>query len=118
MAAPTFADVKAILHGLITAWTAQHGTAPKLKVYHGSGWDPPESAWETKEKLAAAKAVGLQLIDPNLAGKGKAKETNLYIALSTGWPDDGIPRMPRDGPYIADADLNKIVEWIDAGMPD
>ena len=112
MSQPTFAEVKAILDGLIASWTAQQGTAPHLGV-HGSAF-----GWDTKAKLAAAKAVGLRLIDPKMVGNGKAKETNLYIALTSGFPDDGIPRMAKDGPYISDTDLAGIVEWIDAGMPD
>src|SRR5258708_1606849 len=103
MAQTTWADVKAILDGLIAGWRAKNNAEPNL-AQHGSTF-----GWDTKEKLAAAKAFGKRLIDPSLVNNGKAKQTNLYLALTTGV--GSFSRMPNGGPYISDDDLNKIVEW-------
>jgi hypothetical protein len=105
--------VKAILDQAIAAWKQQHGAEPQLTPIHGASF-----GWDTKPMLAAAKGRGKRLIDPALVGNGKAKETNLYQALSVGFPDDGIERMPAGGPYLSDDDLAKLAAWIDAGMPD
>jgi hypothetical protein len=56
------------------------------------------------------------LIDPSLVGVGRAKETNIYIALTVGIA--GFERMPFGGPYATDEQLALIAEWIDDGMPD
>jgi hypothetical protein len=57
-----------------------------------------------------------QLIDPSLVGVGRAKETNIYIALTVGI--GGFERMPFGGPYATDEQLALIAKWIDCRMPD
>ena len=60
--------------------------------------------------------LAFRLIDPSLVGVGRAKETNIYIALTVGIA--GFERMPFGGPYATDEQLAVIAEWIDEGMPD
>jgi hypothetical protein len=57
-----------------------------------------------------------RLIDPTQVGACKAKETNLYKALTTGI--GGYERMPFGGPYATAEQLAMIEAWIDDGMPD
>jgi len=106
-----FADVKAILDLLVK------GREENLKFIHGDGF-----GWDDKAMLANAvvrpfgEDPGFRLIDPSLVNVGRAKETNIYIALTVGI--GGFSRMPLDGPYATPEQLAVITEWIDAGMPD
>jgi hypothetical protein len=106
-----FAQVKAILDSLVT------GHEDNLTFVHGEGF-----GWATKAKLADAVArpfgsdPAFRLIDPSLVGNGRAKETNIYIALTVGI--GGFERMPFGGPFATAEQLALIAEWIDDGMPD
>jgi hypothetical protein len=79
---------------------------------HQAG-DPAPFGWRTSDELRKSFAFGLQLIDPQMIGNGRGKETNLYLALTKGVP--GNPRMPINGPFLAKADTDTIAAWIDAG---
>ncbi len=106
----TFGRVKEILDKAIAAWKQQHGRDPNLAI-HGSTF-----GWQTKQQLANAKAFGKRLIDPAKVGNGQGTQTNLVIALKTGVPP--FARMPAGGPFVPDAQIQEIVQWIDANMPD
>jgi hypothetical protein len=106
-----FAQVKALLDSLVT------GHENNLTFVHGDAF-----GWATKEMLANAVArpfgsdPAFRLIDPSMVGNGRAKETNIYIALTVGI--GGFERMPFGGPYATPEQIALIVEWIDDGMPD
>src|SRR5262245_26231723 len=105
-----FAQVKAILDKLV------EGREQNLVFVHGDAF-----GWADKAMLANAVVrpfganPAFRLIDPSLAGVGRAKETNLYIALTTGV--GGYQRMPFGGPYATEEQLALIADWIDDGMP-
>lgn len=109
-----FKNVKDILDGALTAWAAANGGPPDLSG-HNTGAAP--MVWRTKAELLAAWGHGKQLIQPEVIGNGLGATANLVIDLRTGF---GTPprRMPDGGPYIADADIDTIVAWIDANCPD
>jgi hypothetical protein len=111
MANTSFTEVKAILDNSIAAWAAQHGRQPDLSIHGDDSF-----GWSTKQQLANSSGFGNVLIDPSLVGNGKGNETNLAIALREGVP--GFPRMPLGGPYIPDDQIDYIIRWIDAAMPD
>jgi hypothetical protein len=106
-----FAEVKAILDLLVK------GREANLKFIHGDAF-----GWADKAMLANAvvrpfgEDPGFRLIDPLLVGVGRAKETNIYIALTVGI--GGFARMPLDGPFATSEQLTVITDWIDGGMPD
>jgi hypothetical protein len=109
--AATFAQVKAILVRLVA------GREDSMPTVHGDKF-----GFADKQMLANAvvRPFGsdppFRLIDPALVGVGRAKETNLYKALTVGV--GGIAQMPLDGPFASDDELSLICAWIDAGMPD
>lgn len=106
-----FAQVKAILDNLVK------GREANLPFVHGDAF-----GWTDKAMLANAivrpfgSEPAFRLIDPVLVGNGRAKETNLYKALTTGI--GGYERMPFGGPYATNRELSQIAEWIDGGIPD
>jgi hypothetical protein len=106
-----FAAVKAILDLLVK------GREDNLPFVHGDAF-----GWADKAMLANAVArpfgsdPAFRLIDPSVVGVGRAKETNIYIALTVGI--GGFERMPFGGPYATPEQLAVIAEWIDDGMPD
>jgi hypothetical protein len=90
-------------------WTQANGT-PNL------GGHGPTFKWDTKANLLAAVGHGKQLIQGGLAGcgSGKGKDANLVIDLRKGLR----LRMPRGGPFLDDAAIQRIEDWIDVGCPD
>ena len=103
-----FADVRNILDQAIQGWRQQHGGPPDL-TGHG-----PSFKWDTKADLLAAVGHGKRLIQPEVIGNGKGNQANLVIDLRTGLP----LRMPKGGPFLSDALIQKIEDWINAGCPD
>src|SRR5215471_89626 len=107
-----FAVVKAILDSLVSGHDAKD-----LMFVHGQAF-----GWADKASLANVVVrpfgsdPGFRLIDPSLVGVGRAKETNIYIALTVGIA--GFERMPFGGPYATDDQIALIAKWIDDGMPD
>src|SRR5690242_6103562 len=106
--------VKEILDGAIVGWKGLNGgREPLLTQRHGAAF-----GWSTKEQLAAATALGFRLVDPEKVGNGHGAETNLVGALRN---EEGVEfngRMPNGGPYLGEDEIDEIVRWIDAGMPD
>jgi hypothetical protein len=109
----TFADVTAILDKSIGNWRTAHHRGPNL-AKHQAG-DPTPFGWSTRDELLQSAAFGLPLINPQMIGNGRSRETNLYLALAQGVP--GYPRMPNGGPFLSSTDTDTIAAWIDAGAP-
>ena len=95
--------VKELLEGIMLRWIARHGK-PAAGI-HDYYWDSPQA-------LANNKPYGRQLIEPGMPGS----ETQLVIFLRKGVGT--IPRMPRGGPFLSEAEIEEVVSWIDAGMPE
>lgn len=110
----TFARVKAILDKALTDWETDNGAPPDLSGHDIAGHPPMR--WTTAAELRAAWGKNVQLIQPGVVGNGHGAEANLIVDLKTGL--NGKPRMPIGGPYVADAEIQEIVDWIDAGCPD
>jgi hypothetical protein len=108
MATTSFVQVQQSLNDIIAAWAKKNGREPDLPGVHGD----PNMGWATKQQLIDSAPFGMQLIAPGTAGK----ETNLYVALTTGVP--GFPQMPDGGPYMTAAQTDYIAQWIDDGTPD
>jgi hypothetical protein len=104
-----FSDVREILDQLIANWKVKNQREPQLSV-HGSKFK-----WSTQEDLLGAMAFQYQLIDSTLIGSDQGKDTILVKALTTGV--DTFPQMPYGGPYATNEQIEKLVQWIDAGCP-
>lgn len=102
--------VKGILDHSLLLW-AQNRGRPANMTRHGFRWD-------TKQELLVARAYGFRLIEPGLIGTGQGSQTNLVIAFRELFGVQGFGRMPLDGPYLPDYEIEEIRIWIDAGCPD
>jgi len=111
MAAVGWHRIKQILDDALERWEKEHGRKPAVKVTHEGALN-----WETKEQLAASNPFDLQLIEPDKVGNGMSRETNLVKILTRNI--GGYRRMPSQGPYLSDEEIEEIVKWIDDGMPD
>jgi hypothetical protein len=110
----SWARIKEILDRAIAGWKVQNnGREPKLTLRHGASF-----GWDTKDKLATATAQGFRLIDPSMVGNGQGAQTNLVIALRDEDGVEGFGQMPNGGPFLPTDQIDQIVRWIDAGMPD
>lgn len=107
---PDFADVRAVLDGVIRRWAQAKGREPDLDVHYGA------FGWRTRDELVNADAFGMRFIEPHLLGNGRAEETRL-IQVLRGTSREA-PRMPLGGPYATDAEIDTIARWINAGAPD
>jgi hypothetical protein len=105
---PTFDDVKSILDHAVEEWTRAHGNAPDLSG-HGQTFK-----WDTKANLLAAVGHGKRLIQPEVIGNGHGRDANLILDLR-GAP--GVQRMPKGAPFLDDASIQRIEDWINAGCP-
>jgi hypothetical protein len=103
--------IKEILDNVMKRWAEEHGRDPKLKVSHQA-----DLGWDTKEQLADSKPYDLQLIEPDKVGNGRAEETYLVRILRNHI--GGYRRMPSRGPYVPEEEIQEIIDWIEAGMPD
>jgi hypothetical protein len=103
-----FVRVKQILDQAISDWRQVNGD-PDL-TGHGATF-----SWDTKAQLLSAVGHGKRLIQPEVIGNNQGSKANLIVDLRTGF--NGM-RMPRGGPFLADALIQEIVDWIDAGCPD
>ena len=108
-----FTRVKEILDEGIATWQNAPGNDnPANLSGHGHTF-----SWATKAALLAAVGHGVQLIQPEVIGTGKGSQANLIIDLRTGRKGPAS-RMPERGPYISDAQIQEIEDWINAGCPD
>jgi len=69
----------------------------------------------TRDEFVAATVYGQQVVVP-----GRPEDSALIKALRGLAPFDGsrFPRMPTGGPYVNDADITFIEQWIRDGAPD
>jgi hypothetical protein len=121
-AAPTFAEIKAIMDHLVT------GKEDLVPLHHGD-----HLKWTTAQELRCAvvqRDLGgtlktYRLIEPELVGQpGRGHETLLVRVLSAGFSLDGkdYPQMPKNGnifgQHATPAERDRIAQWIEAGCPD
>ena len=110
----TFETVKTILNKALDDWADANGGAPDLSRHNIVGH--PTMTWNSAAELRAAWGKNVPLIQPEVVGNGRGAEANLVIDLRQGL--NGKPRMPDGGPYLAEAEIQVIVDWIDAGCLD
>jgi hypothetical protein len=108
---PSFLEVKAILDTAIANWATKNNRDPNLGP-HG-----PTFKWDTKSDLLAAVGHNFRLIQPEVIGNGMGENANLIVDLRRGIQSP-VLRMPKGGPFVDEADIQKIQDWIDAGCPD
>ena len=96
--------VKEILDGIMARWVERWGRNP-LPGIHRYYWDTPQ-------QLAECVLSGIRAIEPGVPGR----ETQFVRALARAVGTWG--RMPLRGPFLPDEEIDEIVSWIDAGMPE
>ena len=96
--------VKAILDGSMERWKARWGREPYPGIH--------DYYWDTPQQLASAILSGYRAIEPGVPGR----ETHLIRSLVRGV--GGFGKMPLQGPFLSAAEIDEIVSWIDAGMPE
>ena len=96
--------VKEILDDIMTRWKERWGREPYPGIH--------EYAWDTPQQLAQAVLSGYRAIEPGIP----ARETHLVRSLARGVGTFG--KMPMQGPFLTRAEVDEIVAWIDAGMPE
>ncbi len=114
-----FADIQAILNR-ITAGRSKEG----MRAAHSS----PGFGWDTLEQLKAVVVrpdgefgKAYQLIDMDLVRQGRGAETNLVQALANPSGVDSYGRMPYNAPasqYATPAEIQQIIDWLNAGLPE
>ena len=80
----------------------------------GSGavaWNP-RLHWETPQELPECVFSGVRAIQPGLP----ARETEFIKALARAVGNSG--RMPLRGPFLSTEEIDEIISWIDADMPE
>ena len=85
-------------------WIARWGREPYPGIH--------EYYWETPEQLANAVLSGMRAIQPGVPGR----QTHLVRSLVRGV--GGFGKMPLQGPFLSSVEIDEIVAWIDAGMPE
>jgi hypothetical protein len=103
----TFARVQEILDTAIANWADKHGRQPVLAKHDAA------FGWMTRDQLVNSQAFGVPLIAQDKIDAKDGANANIIIALRTGVP--GFPRMPIRGPYVDDAQIQEVIDWIDAG---
>ena len=123
-----FPRIQTILNNAINNWRndPNNGQPPNLDKHNTPG--RPPFGWATKAQLLNTTAFGLPLIQTNMIGATPkmGAQTNLVMVFRTGVKlgattvrmPDGAPPAPAPNPYISDADIQAIEDWIDAGCPD
>ena len=109
---PRFGKVKRILDNIISDWMTDRGRPPNLVHVHRD----TQFGWADRDQLCNCVARGLPLIAPSLIGSNRAEETML-VQILRGRVNQ-FPRMPHNGPYLADADIDFVASWIDHGCLD
>jgi hypothetical protein len=96
--------IKEMLDDLMARWEVRRGRKP-LPGIHRYFWDSPE-------QLANDVLSGLRAIEPGVP----ARETAFVRSLARNIGTWG--KMPLRGPFLSDDELDDLVSWIDAGMPE
>ena len=97
-------QIRDILNRIMTRWESKEGRKG-LPGIHGYYWDSPQA-------LANDSAMGTKFIEPGVPGA----ETALVVSLKKGF--GSIPKMPMNGPFLIEEEIQIIAKWIDNGMPD
>ena len=115
-AAPRFPQVKAILDRLVAGRSLS-----RMQQVHSA----PNFGWET---VAQLKSVVIRpdgefgqaypLVDMDLVNQQQGAKTNLVIALSNATGVDSYGQMPFNGPYATKDDIQTIIDWLNAGLPE
>ena len=96
--------IKEILDGLMARWVERRGRNPLPGIHR--------FYWETPQELAESVLSGIRAIEPGVPGR----ETQFVRSLARSVGTWG--RMPLRGPFLAEEEIDEIVSWIDAGMPE
>ena len=96
--------VKEILDRIMERWIERWGRQPLPGIH--------AFYWETAQDLANSVLSGIRAIEPGLPGR----ETQLVRSLARSVGTSG--RMPLRGPFVPGDEIDEIVAWIDAGMPE
>ena len=96
--------VKEILDHIMERWIERWGRnpLPGIHAYY----------WETRDELADSVLSGVRAIEPGVEGK----DTQLVRSLARTVLTFG--RMPLRGPFVPREEIDEIISWIDAGMPE
>ena len=96
--------VKEILESVMERWVERWGRnpLPGIHAYY----------WNTRQELADSVLSGVRAIEPGVEGK----ETQLVRSLARTVLTFG--RMPLRGPFVPKEEIDEIISWIDAGMPE
>ena len=95
---------KEILDHIMERWIERWGRnpLPGIHAYY----------WETRDELADSVLSGVRAIEPGVEGK----DTQLVRSLARTVLTFG--RMPLRGPFVPREEIDEIISWIDAGMPE
>ena len=96
--------VKEILDGIMERWKTRWGRDP-LPGIHTFYWNSPQ-------ELSDSVLSGIRAIEPGIPGR----EAQLVRSLARSVGTAG--RMPLRGPFLSPEEIDEIVIWIDAGMPE
>ncbi len=96
--------VKEILDRVMERWIERWGRdpLPGIHVYY----------WNTRQELVDSVLSGVRAIEPGVEGK----DTQLVRSLARTVLTFG--RMPLRGPFVPREEIDEIIVWIDAGMPE
>ena len=96
--------VKEILDRVMERWIERWGRdpLPGIHVYY----------WNTRQELVDIVLSGVRAIEPGI----EAKDTQLVRSLARTVLTFG--RMPLRGPFVPREEIDEIIAWIDAGMPE
>ena len=96
--------VKEILDRVMERWKERWGRdpLPGIHVYY----------WNTRQELVDSVLSGVRAIEPGVEGK----DTQLVRSLARTVLTFG--RMPLRGPFVPREEIDEIIVWIDAGMPE
>ena len=96
--------IKEILDRVMERWIERWGRdpLPGIHAYY----------WSTRQELADSVLSGVRAIEPGVEGK----DTQLVRSLARTVLTFG--RMPLRGPFVPREEIDEIIVWIDAGMPE
>ena len=96
--------VKEILDRVMERWIERWGRdpLPGIHVYY----------WNKRQELVDSVLSGVRAIEPGV----EAKDTQLVRSLARTVLTFG--RMPLRGPFVPREEIDEIIVWIDAGMPE
>ena len=96
--------VKKILDDLMARWEIKRGRRPLPGIHR--------YYWDSRDQLANDVLSGIRAIEPGMPARETALIRSLTRAIGT-WG-----KMPLRGPFLSEEELDEIVSWIDAGLPE